>query len=62
MVTIDLSKQKALDANPKSIQQFNFTWNLKQKATIFFIYEEGKQNFLDFSQGTVKVFKFHFLF
>ena len=56
MVTIDLSKQKALDANLKSIQQFNFTWNLKQKATIFFIYEEGKQNVLDFSQGTVKVF------
>ena len=56
MVTMDLSKQKALDANPKSIQQFNFTWNLKQKATIFFIYEEGKQNVLDFSQGTVKVF------
>ena len=29
MITIDLSKQQALDANPKAKQQINFTGNLK---------------------------------
>ena len=28
MITIDLSKQQALDANPKTIQQIHFTKNL----------------------------------
>ena len=28
MIAIDLSKQQALDADPKSIQQINFTTNL----------------------------------
>ena len=30
-------------------------------ATVFFIIEEAKVAFLDFSQGTVKVFYFYFL-
>ena len=30
MTTIDLSKQQALDADPKAIQQINFTGNLAQ--------------------------------
>ena len=42
MITIDLSKQHALDANPRAIQQFNFTANLDRagNTTIFFIIEE----------------------
>ena len=28
MIAIDLSKQQALDADPKAIQQINFTGNL----------------------------------
>ena len=28
MITIDLSKQQALDADPRAIQQINFTANL----------------------------------
>ena len=43
MITIDLSKQQALDADPKGIQQINFTGNLEQQATIFFIIEEAKE-------------------
>ena len=27
MITIDLSKQEALDADPKTVQQINFTGN-----------------------------------
>ena len=58
MIAIDLSKQQALDADPKTIQQINFTGNLDQPAggAIFFIIEEAKETVLDFSQGTLKVF------
>ena len=56
MIAIDLSKQQALDADPKAIQQINFTGNLEERSTIFFNFEETKETVLDFSQGTVKVF------
>ena len=36
MIAIDLSKQQALDADPKAIQQINFTGNLENNAVIFF--------------------------
>ena len=57
MIAIDLSKQQALDADPKAIQQINFNGNSDQAAgaTIIFIVEEAKETILDFSQGTVKV-------
>ena len=57
MVAIDLSKQEALDADPKAIQQINFTANLDRggNTTMFFIIEETKETTLDFSQRTVKV-------
>ena len=57
MIAIDLSKQQALDANPRAIQQINFTANLDRagNTTMFFIIEKAKETVLDFSQGTVKV-------
>ena len=57
MIAIDLSKQQALDADPKEIQQINFTANLDRdgNTTIFFIIEEARETILDFLQGTVKV-------
>ena len=56
MIAVDLSKQKALDFDPKAIQQINFTGNLERagNARVYFI-EEVKETVLDFSQGTVKV-------
>ena len=30
MIAIDLSKQQALDTDPKAMQQINFTGNLEQ--------------------------------
>ena len=56
MIAIDLNKEKALDSEPKAIQQINFTGNLKNQLTIFSITKEAKETVLDFSQGTVKVF------
>ena len=57
MNAIDLSKQQALDADPRTIQQNNFTANLNRvrKAGIYFIHEEAKETVLDVSQGTAKV-------
>ena len=57
MITVDLNKQKALDADPKAIQQINFTANLDRPGNtrVYFILEEAKETILDFSQGTVKV-------
>ena len=56
-VDLDLSKQQALDADPRAIQQINFTANLDRAGNtrIYFILEEAKENILNFSQGTVKV-------
>ena len=58
MIAIDLSKQQALDADPRAIQQINFTANLDRagNTAMFFIIEEAKETVLDFSQGTVKHF------
>ena len=55
MIAIDLSKQKALDGDPRVIQQINFTANLDRAGNIriFFIFEGAKRAILDFSQRTV---------
>ena len=47
-IAIDLSKQEALDAAPRVIQQISFTGNLDRGKgeTIFFITEEAKLDFL----------------
>ena len=57
MIALDLSKQQALDADPRAIQQINFTANLDRAGNtrVCFILEEAKETILDFSQGTVKV-------
>ena len=57
MIAIDLSKQQAVHADPRAIQQINFTANLDRagNTTMFFIIEEAKETALDVSQGTVKV-------
>ena len=57
MIAIDLSKQQALDADPKAIQEINFTANLDRAGNTrtYFILEEVKETVLDFSQETVKV-------
>ena len=57
MIVIDLSKQQALNADPRTIQRINFTGNLNRDGytTTFFFLEEAKDTILDFSQGTVRV-------
>ena len=57
MIAKDLSEQQALAADPKAVQQMNFTANLddNKKILLFFIIKNLKETLLDFSQRTVKV-------
>ena len=57
MIDIDLRKQEALDADPKAIEQINFTANLDRAGNtrFYFILEEAKEIAFKFSKGTVKV-------
>ena len=52
MIAVDLSKQKALDFDPKAIQQINFTANLDRAGNtrVYFILEEAKETVLDFDK------------
>ena len=57
MIAIDFSKQQALDLDPKTIEQINFTANLDraENTRIYFILEKAKETVMEFSKGTVKV-------
>ena len=57
MIATDLSKQQALDADPRAIQQINFKANLDRagNTTMFLITEEATETVFEFSQGTVKI-------
>ena len=50
LIAIDLSKQQKLDADPKAIQQINFTGSLTREegTTMYLIIEEVKETALDF--------------
>ena len=51
MIAIGLSKQQMLDADPRVIQQINFTANLDREgnARFYFILEEAKETVFEFS-------------
>ena len=60
LIVADLSKQKALDADPKAIQQIIFTGKIKTteantRVIIYYILEKSKETILEFSKGTTKV-------
>ena len=56
MIALDLSKQQALGADPRAIQQINFAANLDREndddtTRIYFMLEEAKET----THGTLKV-------
>ena len=57
MIAIDLSRQHALAADPRAIQQINFPANLDRAGNtrIYFVLEKAKETIFEFSQRTVKV-------
>ena len=63
MIAIDLSKQQALDADPKAIQQINFTANLDRDGNQDFIsfLRKQKKLSLNFHKELLKFCKFDFV-
>ena len=63
MIAIDLRKQNELDADPRAIQQINFTANLDRdgNTTIFFIIEEEKESIFEFFKSFVNTVLLRFL-
>ena len=55
LIAADLSKRKALDADPKAIQQTIFTGEASVNVLIYYILEKSKETVLEFSKGTTKV-------
>ena len=51
-----MSKQKALDADPRTIQQIIFTGKASANVMIYYVLEQSKEAILQFSKGTTKVF------
>ena len=56
LIAVDLSKQKALDADSRAIQQIIFTGKTSADVVIYYILEKSKETILEFSKGTTKVF------
>ena len=60
LIAADLSKQKALDADSRAIQQIIFTGSIKAtvantRVVIFYVLEKLKETILEFSKGTTNV-------
>ena len=55
LIAVDLSKQKALDADSSAIQQIIFTGKTDNTIRVYYILEQSKETILEFSKGTTKV-------
>ena len=60
LIAADLSKQKALDADSRAIQQIIFIGKIKAtvpntRVIIYYILEQSKEAILEFAKGTTKV-------
>ena len=58
LIAVDLSKQKALEADPRAIQQIVFQGVVRgednTKIRLHTILEKSKETMLEFSKGTAK--------
>ena len=63
LIAVDLSKQKALDADPRAIQQIVFQGVVgganNTKIRLNTVLEKSKETMLEFSKGTAKVLQLH---
>ena len=60
-IPVDLSKQKALHAGSRAIEQIIFTGKIKAavantRVIIYYILEKSKETILEFSKGTAEAF------
>ena len=59
LIAVDLSKQNALDADPRAIQQLVFQGVVEgdnvTKIRLYTILEQSKETILEFAKGIAKV-------
>ena len=55
LIAADLSKQKALDADSRAIQQIIFTGKTDNPIRVYYIFEQSKETILEFPKRTTKV-------
>ena len=55
LIAADLSKQKALNADSRAIQQIIFIGKTDNTIRVCYILEQSKETLLQFSKGTKKV-------
>ena len=55
LIAVDLSEQKELDANSRSVQQIKFSGMLKNKSQVWEILEKSKETMLELYKRTAKV-------
>ena len=55
LISVDLSKQKALDPDSTAIQQIIFNGKASACVMIYYILEQSKETILEFPKGTTKV-------
>ena len=55
LTAADLSRQKALDADPKAIQQIVVTSKSDNQIRVYYILEQSKETKLEFAKGTTNV-------
>ena len=55
LIAAELSKEKALDVDPREIQQIIFTGKASRNTVAYYILEQSKEAILKFSKGTTNV-------
>ena len=55
LIAAGLSKQKALDDDPRAIQQIIATGKASENVMVYYILEQSKETILQFSKGTKNV-------
>ena len=55
IIAVDLNKQKELDADPRAIQQIEFTGTVAAPSSVMTVLEESKETVLEFFKGTAKI-------
>ena len=55
LIAVDLSKQNALDTDPRAIQKIIFTGKASEDVVVYYIPEQLKERILQFSKGTTNV-------
>ena len=55
LIAVDLSNQKELDADSRTIQQIEFYWMLKTNSQVCTVLEKSKEKMLEFYNRTEKV-------